>query len=110
MYIYNATILRVVDGDTVDAAVDLGFDIHMNMKLRLMGINAPELSTLEGKNARDWLTTILAGENNQITIRTEKDRTEKYGRYLATLLIGDVSINQMMIDDGYAVVYTGGKR
>jgi micrococcal nuclease len=111
MYEYQATILKVVDGDTVHARVDLGFDTHVGMKLRLSGINAPEMKTPEGLPAKDHLTQLLGqhGPTGQVplVIRTEKDRTEKYGRYLATLLLPeDVDLNRQMVVDGFAVVYT----
>ncbi len=111
VYEYQAKIVRVVDGDTVHAEVDLGFDIRFTMKLRLMGINAPELRTDDGKSARDFLMRLLMvnGEYQTCTIRTEKDRTEKYGRYLATIFVPSgefaLNVNLEMIENGYAVPY-----
>ena len=90
-YSYPAEIIRVVDGDTINvrvtlADIDLGFGIHLNqthdIKLRLAGINAPETSTKEGKTAADVLTKWLP-VGGTCTVVTVKDRTEKYGRYLA---------------------------
>ena len=109
MYEYFAQVLRVVDGDTVHADVDLGFDVHERMKLRLTGINAPELSTPEGPPARDHLTQLLGqyGPVAQVplTIQTEKDRQEKFGRYLAKLILpGPVDVNALMVADGFAVL------
>lgn len=104
MYEYRSSILRVVDGDTVHAEVDLGFDIRFRMKLRLFGINAPEMSTPEGAPARDHLSTLIGAL--PLTIRTQKDHQEKYGRYLSTLIRDDgVDLNQAMVADGFAVVY-----
>lgn len=108
MYEYRAEILRVVDGDTVNARVDLGFDVRFDMKLRLLGINAPELNTEAGKSARTHLSGLIiqALTIGPIHIRTVKDRQEKYGRYLATLLAADdTDLNAKMVADGYAVVY-----
>ena len=104
MYEYQAQITRVVDGDTVHARVDLGLDVRIDITLRLYGINAPELSTDAGKLARSWLIQRLA-DVHTVTIRTYKDKREKYGRYLATLLDGDADINAEMIAAGQAVVY-----
>jgi len=110
VYEYQAVLLKVVDGDTVHARVDLGFDIRMDMKLRLMGINAPEMKTVQGLPAKDHLTQLLGPygplTGTPLTIRTEKDRQEKFGRYLATLILpGDVDLNRQMVIDGFAVDY-----
>ena len=104
MYEYQGTILRVVDGDTVDAEVDLGFDVRFTMRLRLFGINAPEMKTPAGPLAKEHLDELLGDE--VITVRTKKDKQEKYGRYLATLILADgTNVNLEMIADGHAVVY-----
>lgn len=105
MYTYRCTILKIIDGDTVDADVDLGFDIHAKMRFRLAGINAPEMSTPEGRAARDFLISWMRPEQEWY-VKTEKDRKEKYGRYLGTftntrILIG--SINEFMVANGHAV-------
>lgn len=110
MYEYNARILSVVDGDTVHAEIDLGFDQRANKTLRLAGINAPEKGTDEGTAAWLWLEERLNGLGNRVVITTEKDRKEKYGRYLAWLHDGEDSINMQMIAAGHAVPYDGGKR
>lgn len=114
MYEYRATILRVVDGDTVDVTLDLGFDVHLKQRLRLRGIDAPELRTTEGKASRDWLRTLLPpGES--VVVRTEKDRREKYGRYLATVQAAPQGWGGLVIDvctellkAGHASPYTPG--
>ncbi len=104
MYEYRATITRVVDGDTVRANVDLGCDVHINLTLRLYGINAPEMSTPDGPPAKEHLIELIG--TAPLTIRTIKDRKEKYGRYLATLIRDDgVDCNTSMVADGYAVEY-----
>lgn len=102
-YEYDAEVLKVVDGDTVDLRVDLGFSIFTEMRVRLYGINAPELNTQAGKDARAWLLNKLLPN---ITVRTIKDRQEKYGRYLAVLLDeSGNSINEQMVAVGHAVPY-----
>lgn len=111
MYEYRAQILRVVDGDTVHARVDLGFDVRFDMKLRLAGINAPEMKTPEGPPAKARLVELLGlaelgGAVSVVTIRTQKDKQEKYGRYLATLIMADgTDVNARMIAEGQAVPY-----
>ncbi len=110
MYEYRARIVRVIDGDTVEAEVDLGFHITSRMMLRLFGINAPEIkgpSRPQGLAARDFLNQLInthTHNTNQLTIRTQKDATEKYGRCLATLLATDVNLNETLIAAGHAVV------
>jgi micrococcal nuclease len=109
MYEYRAKIIAVHDGDTCTAVIDLGFRIAFEMKLRLKGINAPELSgaaATAGAQSRDWLAGRVLNRSD-VTVRTDKDRTEKYGRYLATLLIdgAPVSVNDEMVARGLAVPY-----
>jgi micrococcal nuclease len=105
MYQYKATLLRVVDGDTVDVVIELGFHLRMEAKVRLYGINAPELSTDEGKAAKAKLIELLA-QTNSLTLRTIKDRKEKYGRYLGIFVDEDGhEINARMISEGCAVPY-----
>jgi micrococcal nuclease len=105
MYEYQATLVSVVDGDTIHADLDLGTDVHNFLTLRLYGINAPELPTDAGKTAKAALAGKLPFDHNAITVRTVKDKREKYGRYLATLIVGGVDLNQWMVDNGYAVIY-----
>ena len=103
MYEYKAEITRVVDGDTVHARVDLGCDVHTDLVLRLAGIDTPELPTLPGKNARDYLAERVIGA--EVTIHTIKDKREKYGRYLAILYVGGENINDTLMRLGYAKEY-----
>lgn len=106
MYEYSATVLKVVDGDTVHLDVDLGLDQRRRLSVRLYGINSPEMNTAEGKAAREHLVVLVfGGAGPQVTVRTYKDRTEKYGRYLGTLLKDGVDLNERMVADGHAVVY-----
>lgn len=109
MYLYRATVLRIVDADTIHADVDLGFDIRRRDSFRLAGINAPELSTAAGKEAKAYLERLLpkdaAGAYLPVTIRTEKDRREKYGRYLAWIELDGKTVNEILVEQGYAVRY-----
>jgi micrococcal nuclease len=96
MYEYAAVVTRVVDGDTVDARVDLGFGISFTERFRLSGINAPETRTRDktekvaGLRSKDFLERALGMgfiRRPQMMVRTSKDRKGKYGRYLAELIL-----------------------
>ena len=116
MYTYKIkTIKKVVDGDTVDIDIDLGFGLTISQRIRLKGINAAESRTQneeekkKGLAAKEWLKKELSKPGEWI-IETFKD--DKYGRMLGTLyLVGEpVTINEKMINEGLAVSYNGGKR
>ena len=116
MYEYHVrTVRNVVDGDTIDVDIDLGFDISFSSRVRLAGIDTPESRTTDkmekalGLEAKEYLKKKLKDAKN-VVIRTEKmDSSEKYGRILGWLYVdGDtVSINNHMIEDGYAWGYLG---
>lgn len=106
MFTYKATITHVVDGDTVDAFIDLGFDIHHILRLRLNGIDTPEVSTAAGREARDYVRSVLEGK--EVVLQTYKP--DKYGRYLADILLNDVDFNGLLVDQGYARHYDGGHK
>jgi len=115
MYTYKIKkILKIYDGDTITIEVDLGFGVTKKEKLRLAFIDAPEIrgeSRPEGLKSRDWLREVLYSaekEDKIIIARTIRDRKGKYGRYIAELFLDDtegISINQRMINEGYALVY-----
>lgn len=119
MYEYKITRLyRVVDGDTIEVDIDLGFDILLHKLVRLAGIDTPESRTKDayekklGLEAKDWLKNRLK-DAQAIRINTEKpDSTEKYGRILGWLYADDdvLSINETMIQQGYAWSYLGDKK
>ena len=115
-------INRVVDGDTIDVTIDLGFDLYKKERVRVAGIDTPEKRTRDleekalGIDATNYLKKKLedtiAGDD-ELTIRTElKGGMGKYGRLLGWLYIGesDVSINEQMIAEGYAWSYDGGTK
>ena len=112
MYKYNAKIDRVVDGDTVDALVDLGFDTWKKVRIRMMGINTPESRTRDleekkrGLAAKDRLIELL-GDGDFIL---QSHGVGKYGRCLGELFVEDMNINQQLITEGHAVEYHGGAR
>ena len=88
IYIYKAELIRVVDGDTVDLVIDLGFDTSRKERFRLYGVDAPEMNTKEGKEAKAWLEdAIRPPEPIYVqTIQLEtKAKRDKYGRFLAVL-------------------------
>ena len=118
-YIYRIkSVGRVVDGDTIDADIDLGFDISLTKRIRLAGVDTPESRTKDlkekelGIDAKNWLKHRLEGAED-IIIRTElPDSTEKYGRIIGHLYINgeDASLNNQMITEGYALEYDGGTK
>lgn len=118
-YVYRIkSVSRVVDGDTIDADIDLGFDISLTKRIRLAGVDTPESRTIDkaekalGLDAKNWLKHRLE-EVKDIIIRTElPDSTEKYGRIIGHLYINseEVSLNNQMIAEGYALTYDGGTK
>ena len=122
---YNFRVVsidKVVDGDTIDVTIDLGFDLSKKERVRVAGIDTPEKRTrnLEekalGLDATAWIKEHLEGAINgddDLIIRTELDGgVGKYGRLLGWLYIGDaiMSLNERMIDEGYAWAYDGGSK
>ena len=109
-YSYAATLVRVVDADTIDVVLDLGFHVTYATRLRLLGLNAPEMSTPEGVAARDWVVSWLArrardGRVRVISRKPEGD-ADKYGRYLAYIISVDGScLNKDLLSAGQAVPY-----
>jgi len=118
-YIYRIkSVTKVVDGDTIDADIDLGFDISLTKRIRFAGIDTPESRTTNlkekalGLESKEWLKKALEGAKD-ILIKTEKpDSTEKYGRIIGHLFINgqETSLNNQMIDEGYALAYDGGTK
>lgn len=108
MYHYRCEIMRVIDGDTVEAIIDLGFRCLYKSAVRLKGIDAPELSLATrqaGEAAKLFLAQALA--QGPVTIQTElrNGSLDKYGRVLGTFWVGGVNINEAMIQAGHAVPY-----
>ena len=101
----------VYDGDTLHLWIDLGFKIFIKEKIRLAYINAPELRGEEhdlGLKSRNYLRKLLTlakQSKKDVSIKTLKDRKGKYGRYIGVLYIEDVSINELMLEKGYAKPY-----
>lgn len=111
LYNYSATIVRVVDGDTCDALIDLGFKISFKIRLRMLGINTPETYGVKrtsdeykaGLISKNWLKAKIF--KKKVIIQTNKDKKGKYGRYLATIFLNGENINQEMLDRGLAKPY-----
>ena len=122
MYTYKIKLDRVIDGDTIDAYIDLGFDVSIKKRIRFMGINTPESRTRDleekarGLAAKDRLKNLLEGAN---IIQLKSHGVVKYGRCLGELFRDMVdgqekltleSVNELLIKEGHAVEYHGGKR
>ena len=112
---YVRKVEGVVDGDTIDVLIDLGFDILFSSRVRLAGIDTPESRTKDlkekalGLESKEYLKKALK-DAKSVVIKTEKmDSSEKYGRILGWIYVNDdtVSLNDMMINDGYAWGYLG---
>ena len=115
-------IVKVLDGDTIDVTIDLGFDLYKKERVRVAGVDTPEKRTRDleekalGIDATNWLkaklTETIKGDE-ELIIRTElKGGVGKYGRLLGWLYIGDaaISLNEQMIEEGYAWAYDGGTK
>tara|TARA_R110000787_G_scaffold14600_1_gene44918 strand:- start:1572 stop:1928 length:357 start_codon:yes stop_codon:yes gene_type:complete len=114
---YHATIDRVVDGDTVDINIDLGFDVILSkQRVRLLGINCPESRTRDleekklGLAAKEFLQECLEEHGGKVIIKTSLDKKGKFGRLLGEIFVDDININNLLITEGHAVPYFGGKR
>jgi len=115
-------INRVLDGDTIDVTIDLGFDLYKKERVRVAGVDTPEKRTRDleekelGIDATNWLKEKLEGAisgDDDLVIRTELvGGVGKYGRLLGWLYVGteELSLNEQMIDEGYAWSYDGGTK
>jgi len=123
MYEYKFTLDRVIDGDTIDAVVDLGFETFVKKRMRLLGIDAPEIrlqskiKDLEERNkekergliAKRELTNLLKGKNKTLIARTKLDKSGKYGRILAEIIVEEngshTNVNDLLLLYGYVRRY-----
>lgn len=113
MYEYKCEVTRVVDGDTIDCVLDLGFSILHKCRVRLYGIDTPESRTRDldekarGKLASKFLEDSI-NKGKQVILRSElKDSKGKYGRVLGSIVVDDLDINQAMVAQNLAVKYFG---
>ena len=112
MYKYNAKLDRVVDGDTVDALVDLGFNTWKKIRIRMVGMNAPESRTRDLEEKARGITAKIRLEEllEEGTFILESQGVGKYGRCLGILYVNDINVNRTLIQEGHATEYYGGKR
>jgi micrococcal nuclease len=104
LYWYRGTVFNVVDGDTVDIDIDLGFHIHWKTRFRLYGINTPERGQPNWAEATQYVKNKVL--NKDVIVHTFMDKGDKYGRFLATILYEEShNLNQELIDAGLAVPY-----
>jgi len=113
MYEYSCQVTRVVDGDTIDVDLDLGFNIHHKCRVRLYGIDTPESRTRDkdekarGKLAAKFLEDAISN-GNQTLIQTKlKDSKGKFGRVLGSVIVDGIDINKKMVENYMAVKYEG---
>lgn len=116
-YIYKIKVTRVVDGDTIDAEIDLGFNLKLNKRIRLYGINTPETRTRDneekkrGLAAKKFLQQIVDEQQGVLFLKSLDQG--KFGRCIGVLFeqdFDDQSINEVLVQEGHAVEYFGGKR
>jgi len=118
MYTYKAEVARVIDGDTIDANIDLGFDVTIKKRIRLAGIDTPESRTRDleekkrGLASKDRLVELL----DKGTLVVESQSVGKFGRVLGVLhvypedLSLPINVNNTLVEEGFAVEYWGGKK
>ena len=106
MYEYKAKLVRVIDGDTIELEIDLGFSITMKRKIRLLNIDTPEIyhpscekEREHGLEATNFVKEFLS--NQEIIIKTHKDKTGKYGRILAEVFIDNTCLNDRLLIEGF---------
>ena len=121
MYQYKAQVKAVIDADTIDVLIDLGFGVHTMQRLRLYGIDAPEMRSEAGKIAKEYVKSVLLGADASmfVYVRTIKDKKDKYGRKLAVVYwcesdlihygyeskieMMSLSLNWQIVQNGHAV-------
>jgi micrococcal nuclease len=112
MYEYKAKLDRVVDGDTVDVILDLGFDVHLFARIRLHGINTPETRTKDLKEKERGLAAKARVEEllpKEFIVQSKEYDRGKYGRILGVLIVRGktetININELLLEEGHAEVY-----
>jgi len=118
MYVYKCKVTRVVDGDTVDVVLDLGFSIEYRDRVRLMAIDTPESRTRNkvekklGLASKARLKELCQYYKGNLVLRTSKEGKGKFGRILGSLfpIDGDQSLNEQLVEEGHARPYYGGSK
>lgn len=117
MYEYKAKLIRVVDGDTIDAEIDLGFKIYIKERIRFAGIDTPESRTRH-KHEKSWglaakcrVKALLDGENSNFILTTELQKKGKFGRILGSIVLNDgTEISEVLLAEKLAIPYEGGNK
>ena len=118
MFEYRSNLIKIIDGDTIDVDLDLGFSVMLKkQRIRLYGINTPESRTRDLEEKRYGLAAKarlreLLEEADTITVRTAIDKKArgKYGRILGTIWADDLNVNERLVEEGHAIPYFGGKK
>ena len=103
---YEASVISVYDADTLTCMVSMGMETYRREVIRLAGIDAPEMNTPKGPTSRDRLRALVTDK----TIVLEVKGREKYGRLMAVVWIGSTNVNELLVSEGLAKPYSGGKR
>jgi micrococcal nuclease len=117
MYEYKAKLIRVVDGDTIDAEIDLGFKVYIKERIRFAGIDTPESRTRH-KHEKSWglaakcrVKDLLEYEDAEFTLTTKLQKKGKFGRILGTVILADgTSLSEILLDEKLAIPYEGGNK
>ena len=118
MFEYRSSLLKIVDGDTIDVDIDLGFSVVLKkQRIRLYGINTPESRTRDLEEKRYGLAAkarvrelLEAAESITIKTAIDKKARGKYGRILGTVYADDINVNELLVEEGHAIRYFGGKK
>lgn len=117
MYEYKAKLIRVVDGDTIDAEIDLGFKVYIKERIRFAGIDTPESRTRH-KHEKSWglaakcrVIDLLESKDTEFTLTTELQKKGKFGRILGTVILADgTSLSEILLSEKLAIPYEGGNK
>ncbi len=105
-FCYRGKVVNVIDGDTIDVQLNRGFDDFTVKRFRLSGINAPEMKDVpKGEEAKNTLSSMIL--NKPVIVKTKKDQTDRYGRFLGTIYLyeGQINVNEQMVKIGKATIY-----
>lgn len=109
-YIRRAKLVRVIDGDTCEVEIDLGFLLTKRERVRVLGVNCPEMkgaTKAAGQAAKEFAVQWFADRSAEFVVRTVKDKEDSFGRFLAEIVSGDDSLGADLLAHGHAVVFRG---